>query len=284
MSGAEPFGEGETIGGGAEVSSGGDGDAIGGDDESAVDLGEFFDAFADAGIADRAFGAGVAAERVMDLFGGEFHDFAVVTDDEEGSDGFSFAAFASDFAGEVDDDAEIFEGDFGFESLEIAGGESGELFSEVYDGESIAGIFFEGGVDDDGDITGLEEFVGDGFEEDLGDLELSGLRLVLNGDDVDIIAFGGIEDVFLVGGDDDAEVGFGGFEFGEVEWAFGDDDERSGVDILGEACCSQDEFMKVFLGIWPSHARSVCRGRGRSKNKGQEKLWFCECNGEWCGV
>jgi hypothetical protein len=213
----------------------------------------------------------------MDLFGGEFHDFAVVTDDEESTDGFTFATFAADFAGEVDDDAEVFEGDFGFESLEVAGGESGELFGEVDDGEGIAGIFFEGGVDDDGDIAGLEEFVGDGFEENLGDLELSGLGFVLDGDDVDVVAFGGIEDVFLVGGDDDAEGGFGWFEFGEVEWPFGDDNERGGLDVLGEACGSQEEFMEVFLGIWPSHARSVCRGRGRSTDQRPGKpavLWL----------
>ena len=249
------------------MSSGGDGDTVGGDDEGAVDLGEFFDGFANAGVADGAFGAGVSAEGVMDLFGGEFHDFAVVTDDEESADGFAFATFASDFAGEVNDDAEVFEGDFGFESLEVAGGESGELFCEVNDGECIAGVFFEGGVDDDGDVTGLEEFVGDSFEEDLGDLELSGLWFVLDGDDVDVVAFGGIEDIFLVGGDDDAEGGFGGFKFGEVEGAFGDDHERSGLDVLGEACGSQDEFLEIFLWIWPSHARSVCRGCGRSTDQ-----------------
>ncbi len=205
VSGAETFGEREAIGGGAEVSSGGDGDTIRGDDEGAVDLREFFDAFANAGIANGAFGAGVTAERVMNLFGGEFHDFSMVADDEQGADRLTFATFATDFAGEVDDDAKSFEGDFGFESLEVAGGETGELFGEVNNGGGVADVFFEGGVDNDGDVTGLEKFVGDGFEEDLGDLELSGLGFVLDADDIDVIAFGGFEDVFLIGGHDHAE-------------------------------------------------------------------------------
>lgn len=260
VSGAETFGERESIGGGAEMSTGGDGDAIGGDDEGAVDLCEFFDAFANAGIANDAFGAWVAAEWVVHLFGGQFHDFAMVTDDEESTDGFAFAAFAADFAGEVDDDAECFEGDFGFQPLQIAGGESGELFGEVNDGGGVADVFFEGGVDNDSDITGLEEFVSDGFEEDLGDLELSGLGFVLDADDVDVITFGGFENVFLVGGDDDAEGSIGRAEFGEFEWLFGDDDERGGLDVLGEPGSGQEEFMEVFGDFLSSHARSVCRG------------------------
>lgn len=197
----------------------------------------------------------------MDLFGGEFHDFSVVADYEERADGFTFTTFASDFAGEVNDDAEGFEGDFGFESLEVPGGEPGELFCEVHDGGGIADVFFEGGVNDDGDVSGLEKFVGDGFEEDLRDLELSGLGFVLDADDIDVIAFGGVEDVFLIGGDDDAERGISGAEFGEFEGLFGDDDERGGLHILSEPGGCQEEFVEVFGDFLSSHARSVCRGR-----------------------
>jgi hypothetical protein len=170
----------------------------------------------------------------------------MVADDEECANGFAFAPFAADFAGEVHDDSERFEGNFGFESLEVARGESGELFCEVDDGEGIADVLFEGGVDDDGNITGLEEFVCDGLEQDLGDLKLSGLGFVLDGDDIDIITFGGFEDFFLVGGDDHAESGVGWAEFSEVERLFGNDDERSGVDVLCEACGCQEKFLEVF--------------------------------------
>lgn len=196
----------------------------------------------------------------MDLFSGEFHDFSVIADDEEGADGLAFASFASDVAGEVDDDAQGFERDFGFESLEVSGGESGELFGEVDDCGGVADVFFEGGVDYDGNVSGLEEFVGDSFEEDLGDLELSGLGFVLDADDVEVIAFGGFEHVFLVGGDNYAERSISGAEFSEFEGLFGDHDERGGLDILCEPGCCQEKFVEVFGDFLSSHARSVCQG------------------------
>ena len=59
----------------------------------------------------------------------------MAANDEQGPDGFPFTAFATNLDREVDDRAECFEWDLGFESLEVTGGESCEVIAKVDDGK-----------------------------------------------------------------------------------------------------------------------------------------------------
>jgi hypothetical protein len=108
-----------------------------------------------------------------------------------------------------------------FQSLQVARSQFGQLFGETDDRNRVAGIFFECGIDDNNHVTGLEQFVSDGFQQDLGHLKLPSLRIVLNGDDSDVIVFGGVLNIFLIGGDDNSKVASFLLEPREVEWPFG---------------------------------------------------------------
>ncbi len=131
------------------------------------------------------------------------HDLARIADDEESANFFPFASFSTDLHGEIDHRLEVVERDGGFESLQVAAGESSHPFIELDDRNGIDAGCFEAAVDGY-DIAGAgQQFVGDRFEESvLKSLEEGGVFLVE--DQRDQAETGGSFEIFLpVGGHQD---------------------------------------------------------------------------------
>ena len=203
----------------------------------------------------------------MNLLLRHFHHFAVIAHDKESSDRLALATFAADIAGQIDDDSQCLQWHFCFESLQIAGCQLGQLLGQSDNADRIAAFFFVGRIDNDNDISGLQQFVSDGFEQNLRNLKMASLWFLLNLDDIDVVIPSSVLDVLPVRRDNQPKISRISLEHGEINRLFREQNHSGRLDVFRKTGRGFEDFFELRTDFVSRHDRSVRRNLNRSTDE-----------------
>ena len=121
-------------------------------------------------IADIAFLAAIAAERIEVERPAHRQHLVGIADDEHGADRLAFASFPADLGRQVDDGPQRFQRDLRVELAQVCGGQPFEMFAQMDDAEaidvvSVAPLDADAVVECDDMGAGLSLSRGDRFEQ-----------------------------------------------------------------------------------------------------------------------
>ncbi len=109
------------------------------------------------------------------------------------------------------------------------------MFGQADEADRVNHRAFVNRINSHDPITRLQEVIRDRFEESLAQLQLAGLRLVQQRDEVDLVFLGRLLHVGLIAGNDQPHLAEVLLDGGKVERHLGEDHQGLGVVFDGDA-------------------------------------------------